>query len=398
MVLFQDFAGLVDEALTDYGDYGEIATKSRIRRVKGYIIKWEAKLKSARTGFQKRRAQRKLDFYKKQLRQIEEKIGRKFDRRTGKGKDPRRSMETKAAMLGLDTKTGKKKKEESEDKVDTVAEAQAEANKQSTVIGSLVARAYPAYIQARRDGLGAEVAAMEAVNQTVSVPSFRGPVLAHFKKYLAVYDAAAVKAGAVVTTSAGGAAGERTRRALLRNRIRQAQRRMAESQARARAVQQQQALLAQQMQQNQAAQAAAASAAERQRLNAMYQQMLAAQQAQQAQYQQAMVSYQQQAQAVQQAQTEERSGAFQAFPYSSDLQPTSATPEFEPAEDASFEASEESEGSEGAEGAEGEESEDLESGEETPFYKKPLFLVVAVIGGFAAYNQYRNKNKSKAPA
>ena len=396
MVLFQDFAGLVDEALTDYGDYGEIATKSRIRRVKGYIIKWEAKLKSARTGFQKRRAQRKLDFYKKQLRQIEEKIGRKFDRRTGKGKDPRRSMETKAAMLGLDTKTGKKKKkEESEDKVDTVAEAQAEANKQSTVIGSLVARAYPAYIQARRDGLGAWVAAMEAVNQTVSVPSLRAPVLAHFKKYLAVYDAAAVKAGAVVTTSAGGAAGERTRRALLRNRIRQAQRRMAESQARARAVQQQQALLAQQMQQNQAAQAAAASAAERQRLNAMYQQMLAAQQAQQAQYQQAMVSYQQQAQAVQQAQTEERSGAFQAFPYSSDLQPTSATPEFEPAEDASFEASEESEGSEGAEG---EESEDLESGEETPFYKKPLFLVVAVIGGFAAYNQYRNKNKSKAPA
>jgi hypothetical protein len=303
-------------------------------------------------------------------------------------------METKAAMLGLDTKTGKKKKE-SEDKVDTVAEAQAEANKQSTVIGSLVARAYPAYVQARRDGLGAEVAALQAVNQTVSDPSFRAPVLAHFKKYLAVYDAAAVKGGAVVTTSAGGAAGERTRRALLRNRIRQAQRRMAESQARARAVQQQQALLAQQMQQNQAAQAAAASAAERQRLNAMYQQMLAAQQAQQAQYQQAMVSYQQQAQAVQQAQTEERSGAFQAFPYSSDLQPTSATPEFEPAEDASFEASEESEGSEGAEG---EESEDLESGEETPFYKKPLFLVVAVIGGFAAYNQYRNKNKSKAPA
>lgn len=385
MVRFQDFSGIVDEALGDGGDYGEIATKSRISRVKGYILKWEAKLKSARTDFQKRRAERKLAFYKKQLRQIEEKIGRKYDRRERKGKDPRRSMETKAAMLGLDTKTGKKKSSTTSS-VDTVEEANEEAKKSGAVLYSLVLRTYPIFVQNRRK-VGPEVALMGAVNQAVSEPSLRAPVMAHFKKYLSVYDKAAVAA-------AGGAAasaltGDRTRAALARNRIRQMQRRAAESRARAQAIQQQQALLARQMQQNQAAQAAAASAAERQRLAAMYQQMLAAQQAQQVQYQQSMAMYQQQAQQVQQAEAQERSGAFQAFPYSSEIQPAAMPgPEFESSEDTTFDPSEASEGAEDME-----DMDEGDEGDETPFYKKPLFLVVAVIGGFVGYNQYKKSKK-----
>jgi len=386
MVRFQDFSGIVDEALGDGGDYGEIATKSRIRRVKGYILKWEAKVKSARTDFQKRRAERKLAFYKKQLRQIEEKIGRKYDRRERKGKDPRRTMETKATMLGLDTKTGKKKSSTTSS-VDTVEKANAEAAKSGAVLANLVSRTYPVFVQNRQKGFGPEVALMGAVNQAVSEPALRAPVVAHFKKYLSVYDKAAVAA-------AGGAAastltGDRTRAALARNRIRQMQRRAAESRARAQAIQQQQALLARQMQQNQAAQAAAASMGERQRLAAMYQQMLAAQQAQQVQYQQSMAMYQQQAQQVQQAEAQERSGAFQAFPYSSEIQPAAMPgPEFESSEDTTFDPSEASEGAEDME-----DMDEGDEGDETPFYKKPLFLVVAVIGGFVGYNQYKKSKK-----
>lgn len=390
MVRFQDFSGIVDEALGYGGDYGEIATKSRIRRVKGYILKWEAKLKSARTDFQKRRAERKLSFYKRQLRQIEEKIGRKYDRRERKGKDPRRSMETKAGMLGLDTKTGKEKKKSSTtSSVDTVEEANEEAKKSGAVLYSLVLRTYPIFVQNRRK-VGPEVALMGAVNQAVSEPSLRAPVMAHFKKYLSVYDkAAAASAGAA---AAPALTGDRTRAALARNRIRQMQRRAAESRARAQAIQQQQALLARQMQQNQAAQAAAASAAERQRLAAMYQQMLAAQQAQQVQYQQSMEMYQQQTQQIQQAEAQERSGAFQAFPYSSEIQPASLPgPEFESAEDTSFDPSEASEGAEDMETMD--EGDEGDEGDETPFYKKPLFLVVAVIGGFVGYNQYKKSKK-----
>lgn len=396
MVRFQDFSGIVDEALGYGGDYGEIATKSRIRRVKGYIIKWEAKLKSARTDFQKRRAERKLAFYKRQLRQIEEKIGRKYDRRERKGKDPRRSMETKAGMLGLDTKTGKKKKKSSTtSSVDTVEEANEEAKKSGAVLYSLVLRTYPIFVQNRRKGFGSEVALLGAVNQAVSEPSLRAPVMAHFKKYLSVYDKSAVASAGAASAGAAAApalTGDRTRAALARNRIRQMQRRAAESRARAQAIQQQQALLARQMQQNQAAQAAAASAAERQRLAAMYQQMLAAQQAQQVQYQQSMAMYQQQAQQIQQAEAQERSGAFQAFPYSSEIQPASLPgPEFESAEDTSFDPSEASEGAEDMETMD--EGDEGDEGDETPFYKKPLFLVVAVIGGFVGYNQYKKSKK-----
>jgi hypothetical protein len=228
--------------------------------------------------------------------------------------------------------------------------------------------------------MGYRVAAMAAVNQAIpsSLINYRSPVFAHFEKYEKAYSGKAGFKPASPALLATGALAQ-----IKANRDRQYQQMAA---IRARMLQAQQA------------RAAAASAAEQQRLaaiQAQYQQQLAQMQAQ---YQQLQASYVQQAQAVQMPvlpppmlpaapQPQERSGAFQPFPYSTSTQTQSQAPA----------ESEEAEGSEAAEGAEGAEDADVggeDESEETPFYKNPAVIVGALVVGVIAYNQI-NKKKGK---
>jgi hypothetical protein len=370
--------------LTDFGDYGhERVTKTRIRRVLGYIAKWEAKLKSADSDREKRRAERKLAYYKRQLREMRAELKKDTERREGKGKDWRYDK-TRATMLGLD------KKDKKDKKVDTAEEAYTAAGKKvprglnKAIFLGRIKAALPALNAGLAKGLGYRVAAMNAVNQTIpsSLINYRSPVFDHLVKYEKAY---AGKTGFQPASSALLATGQLAQ--IKANRDRQYQQMTA---IRAR------------MLQAQRARAAAASAAEQQRLSALqaqYQQQLAQMQAQ---YQQLQAAYTQQAQVAQvpvlppptlpaAPQPQERSGAFQPFPYSTSLEAQTQAPADEGTE------AEGSEGAEGAEDAEDAEDADVGAGEEsgeTPFYKNPAFVVGALVIGVIAYNQI-NKKKGK---
>lgn len=372
--------------LTDFGDYGhERVTKTRIRRVQGYISKWEAKLKSATTEFQRNRAKRKLAYYKRQLREMQAELKKDMERREGKGKDWRYDK-TRAAMLGLD----KKKKKGKKDEVDTAEEAYEAAGKavpkglsKAVFLGRIKA-ATPILNAGLAKGMGYRVAAMNAVNQTIPSPliNYRSPVFEHFLKYEQAYSG---KAGFKPASPALLATGA-----------------LAQIKAKRDRQYQQMAAIRARMLQAQQARAAAANAAEQQRLTALqaqYQQQLAQMQAQ---YQQLQAAYTQQAQVAQvpvlpppmlpaATQPQERSGAFQPFPYSTSLEAQTQAPADEGME------AEGSEGAEGAEDVEDAEDADVGAGEEsgeTPFYKNPTFVVGALVVGVIAYNQI-NKKKGK---
>jgi hypothetical protein len=369
--------------LGDLGDYGaERVTKTRIRRVQGYIVKWEAKVKTAKSGYWKDRAQRKLDKYKRQLREMKAELKKDMERREGKGKDWRYDK-TRAAMLGIDKK---KKKAE----VDTVSEAYIAASKEvpknlnKAIFLGRVKATYPALRAGLAKGLGYRVAVMAAVGQSIpaTLIAYRAPVMDHYLKYEAAYSGRPVFKPASPALVGGGAVEQskanRDRHYQRMAMIRMRMARAAQDQSRTSDVETQRQLAA---------------------MQAQHQQQLAAMQTQ---YQQLQAAYAQQAQQAQvpvlpppalptAQQTQERSGAFQAFPYSTALETQASASAPESAE------ADEADAAEGAEGAEEVESTDMELGEdseETPFYKNPAVIVGALIVSAIAYNQF-NKKKGK---
>ena len=369
--------------LGDLGDYGhERVTKTRIRRVQGYIVKWEAKVKTAKSGFWKDRAQRKLDYYKRQLREMQAELKKDMERREGKGKDWRYDK-TRAAMLGLDKKK-KKSEPNTADEAYTAAGKEIPKGLNKAIFQGRIKAALPVINAATARGQDYRFAVRMAVQQTVpaSLVAYRAPLIAHFEKYQKAYTG---KAGFQAASPA----------TLQVASLKQAQAN------RDRQYQQMVAIRSRLDQLNQ--QRAAASAADQQRIaqmQAQYQQQLAAMQAQFAQLQSFYAQQAQRAQVpvlppsmapvapVAAPQPQERSGAFQAFPYSTALEAQAP---------ASAPESAEAEGSEGAEGAEEAEDTDTELGEEseeTPFYKNPAVIVGALVVGAIAYNQI-NKKKGK---
>ena len=406
-------------------DLGVSVTPYNITRLQARLREHKAKLKYAKTAGQKRRWTRLIGRLEAKLARAEKKLERRVDRRQSKGKELTRRQKTALALL-------KSKKEKKEDRAK--ARAKAKGLVGVDAIKGVPYRTYLKYIRGLEPRVyaatrplfamgamtGVAVARYEAaVNQIVAASSAKAATkasaIAHFKKHRTAYVAQWLKgapsapgASAALPVAAAAAAaaalpgvvagGARPVLPVLPPAILQARiaRRQA-LQAQLAQMQAQQQALAQQ--QAQAASAAQAQALAAQR--AQYQQQLMAMQQQMAQFSvpSSPVYIPPAVSSFQPSQVSERGGAFQAFPHSTSLEqgPGPAAPQGDEGAEGSegAEGAEDAEGAEGAEGAEDGEGADAgaaEAGDDTPFYKKPIFFVL-LAGAGAAY--YYSKKKGK---
>jgi hypothetical protein len=411
-------------------DLGVSVTPRNIARLQGRLRKLKAKLKYAKTEGQKRRYGRRIERLEKKLGRAEDKVERRVERRQSKGKELTRRQKAALELL-------KSRKDKKEDRAKARAEAKGKVGidaikgvrhgRYVQYIRSLEPRIYATTrpLFAAGPMTGVAVARYDAaVSQVVSAlpapnAASKAGAIAHFRKNRTAYigqwlkgapgASAAFPAAAAAALPAVVAAGARpvlpgmpgmpapvlpgVPGAIMQARLA----RRAALQAQLAQMQAQQQALAQQ-------QAQAASAAQAQALaaqQAQYQQQLAAMRQQMAQFSapSSPMYIPPQTSAFQPSQVSERGGAFQAFPNSTPLEQgpgPAAGPGYAPQGDEGAEGAEGAEDAEDAEGGEGAEGgEDAgapEAGEDTPFYKKPIFFLL-IAGAAAGYIYTKKKGK-----
>lgn len=411
----------------DFGVAVFYLNPKNIARLQGRLRKLKAKLKYAKTEGQRKRYSRRIDRLESKLKLAKEKLERRVDRREGKGKEATRRQKASLELL-------KSRKDKKEDRAKARAEAKGKVGidaikgvrhgRYVQYIRSLEPRIYATTrpLFAAGPMTGVAVARYDAaVSQVVSAlpapnAAAKAGAIAHFRKNRTAYigqwlkgapgASAAFPAAAAAALPAVVAAGARpvlpgmpgmpapvlpgVPGAIMQARLA----RRAALQAQLAQMQAQQQALAQQ-------QAQAASAAQAQALaaqQAQYQQQLAAMRQQMAQFSapSSPMYIPPQTSAFQPSQVSERGGAFQAFPNSTPLEQgpgPAAGPGYAPQGDEGAEGAEGAEDAEGGEGAEGgEDAGAPEAGEDTPFYKKPIFFLL-IAGAAAGYIYTKKKGK-----